>query len=132
MAAKSNYDFRELGAYLGKSRFMKLVRALIQGTAMAALAIAAAGFVTASGTAWAETWMLLGREGGCVTLADAARRKSEFDGVAGPEDLARRLRAKGHAVTLREMGTAEARVVTVEAPDAGIGVVFAPEHMCRT
>ena len=110
---------------------MTLVRALTQGTAIVALAIAATGYVTSSGTAWAETWMLLGREGGCATLAEAARRKPAFIGVAGPEQLARRLRAKGHAVTLREMGTAEVRVVAVEAPDAGIGVVFAPRHMCQ-
>ena len=110
---------------------MTPLRALTQGTAIVALAVAATGFVTSSGTAWAETWMLMGREGGCVTLAEAARRKSEFKGVAGPEELARRLRAKGHAVTLREMGTAEVRVVAVEAPDAGIGVVFAPEQMCQ-
>ncbi len=98
---------------------------------MVALAVAAAGFVTGLGTAWVETWMLLGREGGCATLAEAARRKPEFEGVAGPEDLARRLRANGHTVTLRETGTAAVRVVAVEAPDAGIGVIFAPEHMCR-
>ncbi len=110
---------------------MTLTRPLTQGMAMVALAFAAAGLVTSSGMAWAETWLLLGREGGCVTLAEAARRKPEFKGVVGPEDLARRLRANGHAVTLREIGTAEVRVVAVEAPDAGIGVIFAPEHMCR-
>lgn len=110
---------------------MTLAQTLTKSTAMVALAVAAAGIVTSSDTAWAQTWMLLGREGGCVTLAEAARRKPEFEGVAGPEDLARRLRANGHAVTLREMGTAEDRVVAVEAPDAGIGVVFAPEHICR-
>ena len=125
MAAKPNYDFRERRANLGKTGCMTLVRDLTRGTAMVALAFAVAGFVTLSGTAWAETWMLLGREGGCVTLAEAAQREPDFTGVAGPEDLARRLRAKGHAVALREMGTAEVRVVAVEAPDAGIGVVFA-------
>ncbi len=104
---------------------------MTQSTALAVLAVAAIGIVTSSGTAGAQTWILLGREGGCVTPAEAARRKSEFKDVAGPEDLARRLRANGHAVTFREIGTAEVRVVAVEAPDAGIGVVFAPEHMCR-
>lgn len=116
---------------------MPLIRALIQGTAIVAivaivaLATAATGFATSSGWARAETWMLLARAGGCVTLAEAARRKPLFKGVAGPEELARRLRAKGHAVALREMGTAVVRVVAVEAADAGIGVVFAPRHMCR-
>ena len=107
-----------------------MVRALTQGSAVA-LAVAAAGLAAAPATASAETWMLMGREGGCVTLAAAARRKPIFDGIAGPDELARRLRADGHAVTLREMGTATVRVVAVEAPDAGIGVIFAPEHMCR-
>ncbi len=105
--------------------------AVARGTIIVAFAVAAAGLVTPFGTAWAETWMLMGREGGCASLAEAARRKPVFDGVAGPDELARRLRADGHAVTLREMGTATVRVVAVEAPDAGIGVIFAPEHMCR-
>ncbi|MCZ6448264.1 MAG: hypothetical protein O6831_08495 [Alphaproteobacteria bacterium] len=82
-------------------------------------------------TASVETWMLMGREGGCVTITEAARRKSEFNGVATPEDLAQRLRAKGHTVTLREMGTTEVRVVAVEAPSASLTVIFAPEQMCR-
>ena len=111
---------------------MTLAQALIQSAAMVALAVAAVGIVTSSGTAGAQTWMLLERECGCVTPAEAGRRKPEFKGVAGPEDLARRLRANGHAVTLREMGTAEDRVVAVEAPGASIGVVFAPKHMCRS
>ena len=95
------------------------------------MAAAWTGPATRSGVAWAETWMLLGREGGCVTLAEAARRKPVFQGVAGPEDLAQRLRPKGYAVTLREIGTAEVRVVAVEAPDAGLGAIFAPAHMCN-
>jgi hypothetical protein len=33
-------------------------------------------------------------------------------------------------VTLNEIGTPEARVVTVEAPDAGIAAIFAPAHLC--
>ncbi len=98
---------------------------------MVALAVAAAWLVTTSATTSAETWMLLGREGGCATLAEAARRKPVFDGIAGPDELARRLRANGHTVKLREMGTASVRVVAVDAPDAGIGVIFAPERMCR-
>ena len=97
---------------------------------MVALAFAVAGPATSSGTAWAETWMLMGREGGCVSLAEAARRKPEFEGVAGPEDLAQRLRADGHVVTVNENGTAETRIVTVEAPDAGIAAIFAPQHVC--
>ncbi len=105
--------------------------AVARGTIMIAFAVAASWLVTAPATASAETWMLMGREGRCATIAAAARRKPVFDGIAGPEDLARRLRADGHVVTLREMGTAAVRVVAVEAPDAGIGVIFAPEHLCR-
>ncbi|MCZ6637462.1 MAG: hypothetical protein O7C66_04625 [Alphaproteobacteria bacterium] len=98
---------------------------------IATIAVAIAGIATSPGTALAETWMLMGREGGCVTITEAARRKSEFDGVATPEDLAQRLRAEGHTVTLREMGTTEVRVVGVDAPSAGLAVIFAPEEMCR-
>ena len=110
---------------------MTVMRVLTLRAVRVALAIVVAGLVASPGTALAETWMLMGREGGCVTLAEAARRAPEFEGVASPEDLARRLRAKGHAVTLNEIGTAEARVVAVEAPDAGIAAIFAPHQMCR-
>jgi len=48
---------------------------------MVALAFAAVGMVTSSGTAWAQTWILLGREGGCVTLAETARRESAVGSV---------------------------------------------------
>jgi len=92
--------------------------------------IVASWLIALSSAAWAETWVLMGREGGCVSLADAAAQKPEFEGIAGPEDLAQKLRAQGHTVTLNEIGTAETRVVAVEAPDAGIAVVFVPERKC--
>ena len=98
---------------------------------VATITLAIAGITVFPGPALAETWMLMGRHGGCVTIAEAAIRKSEFNGVATPEDLAQRLRAKGHTVTLREMGTTEVRVVGVEASSAGLAVIFAPEQMCR-
>ncbi len=110
---------------------MTLVRTMTRHAALLVLAYVAAGFAFSPGTAWAETWVLMGREGGCVSIADAALRKPEFKGVAGPEDLAQKLRADGYVVTLNEIGTAETRIVAVEAPDAGIGAIFAPEHMCE-
>ncbi len=60
---------------------MTLAQALIQSAAMVALAVAAVGMVTSSGTAWAQTWILLGREGGCVTLAETTRRESAVGSV---------------------------------------------------
>lgn len=81
--------------------------------------------------AQAESWMLMGHEGGCVSLADAARRNAVFVGITGPEDLARRLRAEGHDVTLQEVGTAADRAVTLDAPGAGLSIIFAPPHLCR-
>jgi len=60
---------------------MTLARALIQSAALVALAVAAIGIATSSGTTRAQTWMLLGREGGCVTLAEAARRESAVGSV---------------------------------------------------
>ena len=98
---------------------------------VATIGLVVVGIAALPATASAETWMLMGLEGGCVTIAEAALRKSEFNGVATPEDLSQRLRAKGHTVTLREMGTTEVRVVAVEAPGAGLAVIFAPEQMCR-
>jgi hypothetical protein len=78
---KSNYDIRILGSHLGKILFMTLARALIQSAAMVGLAVAAIGIVTSSGTARAQTWMLLGCEGGCVTLAETTRRESAVGSV---------------------------------------------------
>jgi len=54
---------------------------LTQSAALAALAVAAIGIATSFGTTRAQTWMLLGREGGGVTLAEAARRESAVGSV---------------------------------------------------
>jgi len=97
----------------------------------AKMTLAIYGILALPVPAVAETWVLMGREGGCVTITEAARRKSEFNDVVTPEDLVQKLRAKGHTVTLREMGTPEVRVVSVEAPSAGLAVTFAPEKICR-
>jgi hypothetical protein len=91
----------------------------------------AIAFILLPSIADAETWMLMGREGGCVSLAEAAQRKPVFLGITSPEDLAQRLQTEGHDATLREIGTAENRTVILDAPGAGLSVIFVPPQLCR-
>ena len=109
---------------------MTVLRDVTRRVAWPFLALVVGGLWASPTAGWAETWVLMGREGGCVSLAEAAQRRPEFENVSEPEDLAKQLRTEGHVVSLNEIGTDEARIVSVEAPDAGIAVVFAPERMC--
>jgi hypothetical protein len=79
----------------------------------------------------AEQWMLMGREGSCVTLAKAAERKAVFRGIATPDQLVARLRSQGVEVRTQEIRQGGTTVVQVDAPSRGLGLIFVPEAMCR-
>lgn len=78
---------------------------------------------------WADEWMLMGREGGCVTLAQAAARRPLFDGVTTPDQLVAKLRRQGEEVRRQDMTQGDVTVVQVEAP--GLGLIFVPRSACR-
>lgn len=80
---------------------------------------------------WADEWMLMGREGGCVTLAQAAARRPLFDGVTTPDQLVAKLRRQGEEVHRRDITQSGVTAVQVEAPGLGLGLIFVPRSACR-
>ncbi len=79
----------------------------------------------------AEEWMLMGREGGCATLAQAATRRPLLRGVTTPEELVAKLRQEGEEVRRQDIKEGEVTVVQVEAPGVDLGLIFVPSSLCR-
>jgi len=78
----------------------------------------------------APEWFLMGRHGGCVTLAEAANHEAVFEGVSSPEDLADEVRRRGAAVEVKESRADGVTVVQVTAPALGLAVMFVPGSLC--
>ena len=78
----------------------------------------------------AEQWMLMVRDGSCVTLAKAGERRPEFRGITTPDQLVARLRAQGVEVRAQENRQGGTTVVQVDAPGRGLGLIFVPKTMC--
>ena len=82
--------------------------------------------------ATAGEWMLMAREGGCVTIAEAAERQPVLDGISTPDELVERIREQGEGVSRNDIPfTNGVNVVVVEAPGLDLGLVFAPPTACR-
>ena len=83
-------------------------------------------------SAGAEEWMLMGREGGCVSLAQAAERRPVLRDIATPDQLVARLRAEGEAVSRKDLvKQGDVTVVQVDAPGRGLGLIFVPRSVCQ-
>jgi hypothetical protein len=97
-------------------------------------AIVAVVFVAVAGsvpTARAEEWMLMGREGGCVTLAQAAERRPVLSGITTPDQLVARLRERGEEVSRKDLVSQDdVTVVQVDAPGLNLDLIFAPPALC--
>ena len=78
----------------------------------------------------AEEWMLMGREGGCASLAQAATRRPLLSGIQTPEELVARLRENGEVVHRQDIGEGDVAVVQIEAPGLDLGLIFVPGSMC--
>ena len=78
-----------------------------------------------------DDWVLMGRHGGCAEIAELARRKPAFTGVATPEEFTAKARREGHAVKVTEMDLGDARGVSVDVKDLGLAVVFLPRAICE-
>ncbi len=79
----------------------------------------------------AEEWMLMGREGGCVTLAEAAARRPVLDGISTPDQLVDRIRDQGGEVSREDVRQGDVTVVIVDAPGLDLGLIFVPPSLCR-
>ncbi len=77
-----------------------------------------------------DDWVLMGRHGGCAELADAAKRKPAFAGVASPQEFAAKARREGHAARLTEMDLGGHQGVMVDVKDLGLHVLFVPRAIC--
>lgn len=79
----------------------------------------------------AEEWMLMGREGGCVTLAQATARLPLLSGVTTPDQLVAKIRRQGEEVRRQDIEQGGVTVVRIDAPGLGLGFIFAPLSLCR-
>jgi len=94
----------------------------------------ASGFVAlaaAASGAHAADWMLMGREGGCVTLDQAAARLPLLAGIETPDQLVARLRSQGEDVRRQEFAQGDVVVVQVDVPGRNLGLIFVPPSLCR-
>jgi hypothetical protein len=78
----------------------------------------------------AVLWMLAGREGACAPLSVLQKKGSEFDGIESPDQLAKKMRAAGHKVELKEHHLASRPAVEVRVPDRGLYVMFVRANLC--
>ena len=99
--------------------------------AAAVLAVVFGAFAWPAPGTGAEEWMLMGREGGCVTLDAAAERRPVFSGITTPDQLVARLRAEGEEVSRKDLvEQGGVTVVQVDAPGQGLGLIFVPRSLC--
>ena len=99
-----------------------------------ALAVTGAVFLALAWPAsrlWAEEWMLMGREGGCVTLAQAGERREVLSGITTPNELVERLRRQGEEVHRQDIVQGDVTVVQIDATGLGLGFIFVPRSLCR-
>lgn len=100
---------------------------------MKVLVVAVMVFLVFAGSAprlRAEEWMLMGREGGCVTLAQAAARRPLFNGISTPDQLVAKLRRQGEDVRRQDIQQGDVTVVQVDAPGLDLGLIFVPPSLC--
>lgn len=96
--------------------------------------VALAAVVTAShapATVGDPEWVLMSRQGDCVSLSDTAQRKPVFQGVSTPDELIEAVRRQGEAVAVNRTEFGKATVVEVTAPGLGLAVLLVPRSFCQ-
>ncbi len=74
--------------------------------------------------------MLAGREGACAPLSLLEKKGSEFRGIESPDQLAKKMRAAGHKVELKEHNLSSRPAVEVRVPDRDLYVMFVKANLC--
>ncbi len=98
---------------------------------MLGLVMAAFSIPVASWPAMGAEWALMGRHGGCTSLASAAARKPVFEGVSSPHELAAKLRRQGADVSTKDVVVGGGvTMVEVTAPARGLYLMFVPAEIC--
>ena len=75
-------------------------------------------------------WLLAGRDGACAPLSLLEKKGAEFRGIEGPADLAKKMRAAGHKVEVKEHRLASRPAVEVRVPERGLYVMFVKANLC--
>ena len=81
--------------------------------------------------AHAAEWMLMGREGGCVTLQQAAAQEPLLAGIETPDQLIARLRREGEGFQRQDIEQGGVAVVQIDVPGRELGLIFVPPSLCR-
>jgi hypothetical protein len=76
------------------------------------------------------TWLLAGREGECAPLSLLEKKGAEFRGIESPEQLAKKMRAAGHKVEIKEHILASRPATEVRVPERGLYVMFVKAELC--
>jgi hypothetical protein len=101
-------------------------------TCMPALLSAAQAPVPKSSASSERTavWLLAGREGDCAPLSLLEKKGDEFRGIESPEQLAKKMRAAGHKVEVKEHNLASRPATEVRIPERGLYVMFVRAELC--
>ena len=75
-------------------------------------------------------WLLAGREGECAPLSLLEKKGTEFRGIDGPDQLAKKMRAAGHKVEIKEHNLASRPAVEIRVPERGLYVMFVRAELC--
>ena len=75
--------------------------------------------------------MLMSRQGGCVSLFDAAQRKEIFGGVSTPDRLIEKFQHEDAATQINDTVVGGARVVEITSAKLGLAVVVVPRSLCQ-
>jgi hypothetical protein len=78
----------------------------------------------------AGAWLLAGREGDCAPLSLLEKRGDEFRGIESPDQLAKKMRAAGHKVEIKEHNIASRPATEVRVPERGLYVMFVRAELC--
>jgi hypothetical protein len=100
--------------------------------ALAVTALVYTGIAMMTPVVGAEEWMLMGREGGCATIAAAAERRAVLSGITTPDQLVARLREQGEQFSRTDIdGENGVTVVQIDAPGRELGLIFVPRSVCQ-
>jgi hypothetical protein len=75
-------------------------------------------------------WLLAGREGECAPLSLLEKKGAEFRGIKSPEQLAKKMRAAGLKVEIKEHSLGNPPATEVRVPERGLYVMFVRAELC--
>jgi len=77
-----------------------------------------------------DSWLLSSREGGCSPLS-SIDRKVNVGSFETPQELAHKLKQRGHQAFVLDIGDVRDQVVRIKVPDLDLDLTFVKAGMCR-